>query len=310
MRWEKRGKICSIEDFKLEWMHSHTQCPVAFSLGNGNIRLYFSSRKAGKTLPTYVDLNADDMKIVYVNQNPLLSLGEAGTFDDSGVMPSSIVKYNDTLYMYYIGWNQGVTVSYQNSIGLAISKDGGNTFQKYAKGPVVGRSMSDPIFVASPYVIKNGKKWIMYYLSCTKWIQGQAKMEPVYNIKYAVSGDGIHWETNIDNDCISGENEAIASPCVLKNGEKYQMWYSIRKVLDYRTNRQNSYRIGYAESSDGFKWIRKDDEVGINVSDVGWDSEMMAYADIIELDDRYVMFYNGNGFGASGIGYAVSYKEI
>lgn len=310
MKWEKRGRICSLEDFDLEWMQSHTQAPVAYPLENGLIRLYFSSRKAGKALPTYVDLNADNMKIEHINERPLLELGEAGTFDDSGIMPSSIMKHNGKTYMYYIGWNQGVTVSYQNSIGLAVSEDGGSTFKKYAKGPIVGRSIADPIFVASPYVIKEENKWLMYYLSCTKWIRGQVKMEPVYNIKFAISQDGVQWKTDVNNACIGGENEAIANPCVLKVQGKYLMWYSTRKTLDYRTNRQSSYRIGYAESRDGFKWVRKDDKVGIDVSDTGWDSEMIAYGNIIEQDTRFVMFYNGNGFGTSGIGYAVSYKEI
>ena len=78
--------------------------------------------------------------------------------------------------------------------------------------------------------------------------------------------------------------------------------------MDYRANKENTYRIGYAESLDGFQWIRKDEEAGIGLSESGWDSEMLAYAGVMKEKDRYIMFYNGNGFGASGIGYAVSEK--
>ena len=37
--------------------------------------------------------------------------GKMGEFDDSGVMPSSVVRINtNKIYLYYIGWNLGVTV--------------------------------------------------------------------------------------------------------------------------------------------------------------------------------------------------------
>ena len=74
------------------------------------------------------------------------------------------------------------------------------------------------------------------------------------------------------------------------------MWYC---------SRGESYRIGYAESDDGIHWIRKDQDVGIDVSDSGWDSEMIEYPFVFDHEgDRY-MLYNGNGYGKTGIGLAV-----
>ena len=61
---------------------------------------------------------------------------------------------------------------------------------------------------------------------------------------------------------------------------------------------------GYAESNDGLEWKRKDEEVGIETSDNGWDSEMLAYPYIYKHNEKIYMFYNGNGFGKSGFGYA------
>ena len=311
MRWKKQGCIITLENLKdVSWMHSHLQLPVPFKLDNGNYRIYFTTRFEGKSLPTFVELEKDTFNIVHKNYEPLLMLGKPGTFDDSGVMFSSIVNFAGKIYMYYIGWNQQVTVPYQNSIGLAVSEDGGISFRKYAEGPILGRSLHDPIFVASPYVVKREEDWILYYLSCTEWIEGESKREPIYDIRYAMSHDGIHWDVPDNNLCIDGKSEeAIAQPCVIMDGQGYRMWYSTRKTLDYRTNRMNSYRIGYAESLDGYTWIRKDDEAGIAVSENGWDSEMLAYANIIKEEGRYVMFYNGNGFGVSGIGYAVAENE-
>jgi hypothetical protein len=82
------------------------------------------------------------------------------------------------------------------------------------------------------------------------------------------------------------------------------MWYSYRTGVNYRSNKDDSYKIGYAESSDGISWTRKDEQAGIASSSVGWDSEMVAYPYIYQHKDRKYLFYNGNGFGQSGFGFA------
>ena len=56
------------------------------------------------------------------------------------------------------------------------------------------------------------------------------------------------------------------------------MWYSFRITGDYRKDINFSYRIGYAESEDGIKWIRKDDEVYLGISKKGWDYDLIAYS--------------------------------
>ena len=238
-----------------------------------------------------------------------MELGRRGTFDDSGVMFSSVIEVDDKLYMYYSGWNQSTTTRYHNSIGLAISEDKGRTFYKYSDGPLMDRSIHNPIMVAGPYVIRRGldfADWIMYYLSCSEWIEGREKLEPIYDLHYALSIDGITWKILKDSTCIRGLNEAIAQPCVIEIKGKYYMWYSYRKTDDYRHNKNNSYRIGYAISNDGIEWTRHDELAGIDVSCAGWDSSMIEYPYVIKNNNKLLMFYNGNGFGQSGIGCAVS----
>lgn len=303
--WKKLGKIISIEDVKCDWAQTHVQLPIPYELDSGEIRLFFNSRQDGIALPTYVDLDPNTLEIKYVNPRPLLSPGRPGTFDDRGVMFSSVLKVNDKMYAYYSGWNVPSNVCYHNSVGLAVSEDDGKTFKKPFDGPVMDRSIYNPIFVAAPYVIKDNDSWLMYFLSCSEWIQGEEKVEPVYDIHYAKSKDGIHWNFPRNNTCITGENESIAQPCVVKNSEGYHMWYSYRKTLDYRKNKNNSYRIGYAFSKDGMNWVRKDNESIVFPEEEGWDSQMVAYSYVFHIGSKYYMFYNGNDFGQSGIGCAI-----
>ncbi|SDW04998.1 hypothetical protein SAMN05421783_101221 [Thiocapsa roseopersicina] len=78
------------------------------------------------------------------------------------------------------------------------------------------------------------------------------------------------------------------------------MWYSFRGQSNVET-----YRMGYAESDDGLMWKRLDSEVGIDVSDTGWDSEMICYPRVFRHRDSLYMLYNGNGYGKTGFGLAV-----
>ena len=84
---------------------------------------------------------------------------------------------------------------------------------------------------------------------------------------------------------------------VVKEESFYRMWFCTRSD-------GSTYRVGYAESEDGRSWERHPS--GIEPSETGWDSEMIEYAYVLKRDNDYVMFYNGNGFGASGTGVALA----
>ena len=218
-------------------------------------------------------------------------------------MTTYILKNKNTLFLYYIGWNLGKTVPFRNSIGLLISWDNGNTFQKYSEGPILDRSEHDICFVASNCVYSEENFYRMYYLSCDKWeMKSNNVFQHYYKIKYAESSDGINWIRNgkiiID---YRYENEyAISAPRVLKDGNLYKMWYSYRAGP-----KGNTYRIGYAESNDGLYWIRKDEKINLDVSEKGWDSDMICYPFIFNYNNNRYMLYNGNGYGKSGFGLAI-----
>lgn len=81
------------------------------------------------------------------------------------------------------------------------------------------------------------------------------------------------------------------------------MWYSIRNKLDYRENIENTYRIKMAKSLDGLTWS-KINEIDFDIDqDSEWDNIMVCYPFILQKENKLTMFYNGNGFGKTGIGY-------
>lgn len=312
MGWIKKGRLLEINNSS-DWMYTHATLPIFFPVDEKTFRIYFSTRnKEGKSYPAYAVFDRNTWEIIEICEKPLLQWGKPGTFDDNGIMCSCLVKCDDKVYMYYIGWNQLVKVHYHVSIGLAISSDGGKTFKKYSDGPIVDRSQFDPVFCTTPFVIRSGNKWKMWYSSCTEWLKKFENYEPIYNIKYIESNDGINWDITKIEQCIDYQEdfEAIARPWVVREDNVYKMWYSYRVGYDYRINKNSSYKIGYAESVDGHKWNRKDDSVEIGLSEDGWDSQMLCYNSIFEEDGKKYMLYNGNTFGKTGFGVAVWSDDI
>ena len=303
MKWKKLGCVFCPEN-STEWMTSHASVPIAQHREDDIFRIYFSTRDSNsRSYGAFVDINIrSSRKILSVSRTPVLAPSSPGFFDDNGTMLSWISYVNNIPYLYYVGWNLGVTVPFRNAIGLAVYDKKTGRFEKYSEGPIMDRGVFDQSFVASCSTLRDANGWRMWYTSCSFWDLTGRKPKHYYNIKYAESIDGINWVRN-GVICIdfSDENEyAISRPCVIKVGDIYRMWYS---------RRGDSYRIGYAVSDDGISWTRFDGDVGIDVSESGWDSEMIEYPYVFDHKGQRYMLYNGNNYGLTGFGLAILDKE-
>jgi len=296
--WDKMGLIFCPSGETL-WMHSHAAVPIAESLEGDLFKIYFSSRdKSNRSHTGYVVIDIErPNQIIDLSTNPVLSPGALGEFDDSGAMATWLTSHMGKRYLYYIGWNLGVTVPFRNAIGLYTS-NGDGQFTRYASGPIIDRSIREPHFSASCCVLPDERLWHMWYLSCIGWRMLDGKPEHRYHIKYAESRDGINWQRDgiIAIDFANDQEYAISRPTVIHEDVGWKMWYSFRG---------QSYRIGYAESEDGRKWDRLDSQAGIDVSTTGWDSKMIEYPFVFDHKSQRYMLYNGNGYGKTGFGLAV-----
>ena len=294
--WENRKNIFN---------NHHSQVPVVDILEN-RFRVYYSTRIEGKSVPMWVDLDLTDPSIILEeSKQPILDLGNPGSFDWSGVMPTDIITLEDGIkYLYYIGWSRRLDVPYHNNLGLAVSKDGGNSWEKYSKGPVFHTSHKEPGYIGTVDILIEDGIFKMWYLSCLNWVEYEGVLEPTYDIKYATSKDGINWEpTGIT--CIPLENNegGISAARIIKENSIYYMWFSVRDKFDYKDNTQHSYKIKKAISKDGINWEREQN-IELDISQNSWENEMVCYPEVVKYKDLYYMFYNGNKFGNTGIGYA------
>jgi predicted GH43/DUF377 family glycosyl hydrolase len=305
MKWRKLGNIFSAHELPGNLM-THASVPIAEVLDLNLIRIYFSSRDAKqRSHVLFIDIDIrNPQKILNYSKTPVLSPGDIGCFDDCGTMGSCILQKGKNKYLYYIGWNLCTTVPFRNSIGLAVWDN--TKFKRCFQGPILDRTKDEPHFVASNHVLFDDSKFKMWYLSCLKWELSENHLIHNYHIKYSESDDGITWKRNnvVALDFKDEYEYAISVPRVINDNGVYKMWFSSRARKNIST-----YRIGYAESSDGINFSRKDDEVGIDVSHSGWDSEMVCYPFVFDINGSRYMLYNGNRFGKTGFGLAELEKD-
>ena len=310
--WKKKGRVFIPQEVKdRDWLKDFAQAPAVL-IFDKFIRVYFACRplpdENGQyvSYSAFVDLNRTNLfEIVNLAKQPILKLGKRGTFDEFGTYPTSIIRKDNDVWGYYAGWTRCESVPFNVSIGLAISKDDGETFDKIGDGPILSYSVNEPFILSGPKIRKFNNTYYLFYIAGSNWIENNGKPEPVYKIRMATSPDGLNWtkaDRNLIEDSID-ENEAQASPDVIFKNGKYHMFFCYRHGLGFR-GKEKGYRIGYAVSTDLINWKREDEKVGIDVSEEGWDAEMISYPHFFEIDKKIYMFYLGNQVGKNGFGLA------
>jgi len=234
MSWQRLGRVFAAAEGP-GWMASHAANPVAAEVDGFRCRIYFNSRDRLKrssvgslTLCVTLSLVSD------VLRGPELSFGETGAFDDSGVSLGCVVRDGADRFLYYVGWNLGVTVPFRNSIGLAVSRDGA-PFCRVSAAPVLDRSRVDPFSLSYPWVLKQGSTWKMWLrvdgpLACRTGRAGSRDQvtrnlarSRGHRVVACPTGE-VCRSTRREPDSYAG----VAPLRALRAGPAFRMWFSYR----------------------------------------------------------------------------------
>lgn len=297
MKWRKLGRLYQPDGSK-PWMQAFAANPIAEHVEGDRFRIYFSARDAeNRSSISFIEIDLNEPgRVLREADEAVLGPGELAMFDDSGASIGCIVTVGEKRYLYYMGWHLTVRVPWQNALGLAISDGPGQPFRRVSTFPIVPLNELDPYTISYPWVVREDGRFRMWYGSNIAW--GSRKEDMRHLIRYAESADGIHWDREgiVAIDFETPDEYAICKPCVVRDADRYRMWFC---------SRGPAYRIRYAESADGIRWARSLDPAPIDVSTEGWDAEMIEYPHVFDHAGRRYMLYAGNGFGRSGFGLAV-----
>ncbi|QDO99592.1 hypothetical protein FNB15_01510 [Ferrovibrio terrae] len=302
MRWRKLGRVYAPDGHE-PWARSHAMIPTPVGMPDGGLRIYFAScddRGVGRI--GYADLDPrDPTRILRRSEKPVLDIGRAGCFDDNGVNPTCAIWRGDELWLYYVGYQLGVQVRYTLFSGLAISRDGGESFTRISEAPILERCDGELLYRTAPFVLRDGSdNWRMLYIAGDHEVEVGGKAVPSYHMREVHSADGRQWTG--PSRFVLGPDEAVehglGRPFVVSSTAGYELYFSTRTL-------RHGYRLAYAISVDGRTWQRDDAALGLDVSPDGWDSEAISFSAVTALPGGTHLFYNGNGFGQTGFGVAI-----
>lgn len=252
--------------------------------------------------------------------NPHNSVGPAAPM----VVPVSETRW----LMYVVAKGVIERPGYLNDTILAAeSHDAGRTWKYIGETPLISRDRDyDRHGSASMCVLFSGGIFRMWYTAFQyrerdelPWFNhvkhGTTPQHiPYLGIAYAESSDGITWRKPLDQLAIAPRGDSIqpvehwvAKPWVLQTApDAYRMWVSCIGA---------TYRVHALNSRDGLSWEwdnvegvpdlrgNTDDTSGLGPPGA-FDDKMRGYTCVIAHGNELRCWYTGNGYGASGMGYA------
>ena len=164
--------------------------------------------------------------------NPVLSFINAGIWDNQEIIHPSVIWEEGTFKMWYNGYGNGT-----QRILYATSLNGTNWIRYYTH-PMLepGTTGSwDDNELGPLCVIHVNDVYHMWY---TGW---NNSAEPLFQIGYARSDDGIDWHKSSGNPVLSPggatdwDSVMIAIPVVISENDSFRMWYGGNDGFKFRT---------------------------------------------------------------------------
>jgi predicted GH43/DUF377 family glycosyl hydrolase len=194
----------------------------------GQYYLWYGGYEVREDPPLTLNIGAatspDGISWTKAAENPVLTSGAPGTWDESWVESPTVVKVGSTFYMWYTG----VQAATQFRIGMATSTDGVN-WTKHPSNPVFEPEPANDwenAFVYAPAVVSDGTRFRMWYVGLNAVTFLSAS-----RIGLACSDDGVTWRRLGSNPVLdvgqtgSWDQNGPFVPTVVYRDGAYRMWY-------------------------------------------------------------------------------------
>ena len=280
-----------------EWCTSHLSIPFCISKNASEFRVYFSSRDSDQRSHIgWVDVqfNSENSLKTNFGTSPLVSPGVPGTFDEHGVSGSFFEIVNNSLRIWNFGWQRSSGKAWSNAIGL-VEKSVYDTELTVKNKLVVKSNEFENYGLAYPYLISQNSIRHLFYGAFDLYGIPSLNQPYSYVSKRAeIGNDLILSDRSRMIDHLSG-NSAQSRPCIIRDGNGYRAWISVKG---------EGYEIRSAYSEDLRNWKWSEDRYGLRASGMNGESREVCYSHVVEFAGSRMMFFNGDGFGKTGIGIA------
>jgi hypothetical protein len=303
--WEIFREI-KFEEVAPKWAASHIQLPSARITSHGDIEIFYSTRDTDNRshiVSFFVDRN-DVGRVTEKSNNPIVNLGDHGTFDEDGLMMSSVLERGSISYIYYTGFRRCNGTGFTTAIGILVrNNDCGAVYNRFSQGPIIGASVAEPFFTNSPFVFYQNEKFHMIYGSGSGWNQNGEKHEGKYHLRIRESRDGLQWD-DPGTDIFEPNNfECATRASTLEQKDGFVLYFCVRGMEEFRGG-SNSYKLWQSVYDvNDFKFARKNRVKFTNPEKIEKEN-MQAYPSTFTVEGVNYLMFNGSDFGKNSIFFA------
>ena len=170
-----------------------------------------------------------------------IAIAPGDEFDKGGCFSGSAVDDDGKLFLIYTGHNyidKEKDIFYENQ-NIAVSKDGGITFEKYTNNPVIATPPEDSIHhFRDPKVWKHDDKWYM--------VVGNSTKDNIGRVILYTSSDLYKWDYVGTLATSKGELGYMwECPDFFKLGDKYELSFSPQGIEKKDGKYPNLFQTGY-----------------------------------------------------------------
>lgn len=304
MVWTDYGIIFNPAKQKKSWMNSHAYVPTALILKN-KIRVFsafWNDTQVGRIGFIDIDLHKPN-HIINHSKSPALDIGPNDQFDEHGVTPLSVIYDGKNYRLYYVGWKRLKNSSHRYAlfVGLALSQDATN-FKRYQSTPIIGPTKHNIYCRAGCYIINQNNQWHCWYAEYQDLILINGKPVPQYDLCYMSSNDGIHWP-NKSTTIFKSDARKIFGYGRSAIWQEYGYW----NALFLKRHVDKGYiDFEHAISQNGINWSKpKHQNYSFDTSHTCDLQDSVSCPNIINMQQKKYLFYNGNNFGQDGLRLAI-----
>lgn len=295
--WERRAEpILSARTTEQAWARVTLYSPHVIRIGDEYRMWYIGNASATRTPDLVMGLAESDDGIHWTEyeHNPILTLDDLpwGSFWQT---PFVIFDRDETIYkMWFVAVtgvemnDEGRMIKGTQKLGYATSADG-----------IKWRIHPEPIFEygRSPCVLKEGPGRYRMWMNSGPIVEGKRTGLLKYFYEFT-STDGLDW-TQAEKPSLqrAGTQERIVYPFVVRQDDRYYMWYA-SQVERGRTE------IFCNESRDGSTWTARRETPAFRASrDPGrFDGRYASTPCILVEKGRYLLYYSGRDLSDKYIG--------
>ena len=293
--WRKLGRVLQASGTALS--RSHVMLPTPLVMAD-RVRVFYAScdeHLRGRVF--FADFATEPpFALLATNPKPVFDVGPVGSFDCDGVNPSQVLETNEGLALLYIGWRRGPAAEpYTLFAGLAWSRDCGMSFARRPE-PILPPRPGERLFRTAPFIDRDEKGYRLFYIGGDTFVDGDfGRRTPVYSLMEQRGDSLLKWDGParplMSPDLAAGE-VGFGRPVVTPDR---------RLMVSLRT------RAGYRLFETDLDFLPQSRSVLTPVIPPpfeAWEAEMTCFGAPCVVGANELLFYNGDGYGRTGMGLA------